>query len=386
MKIAIVGGGPSGLYLGLLLKRGAPDWQVEVVEQNAADATFGFGVVLADSGLQQLREADEASYDALCAATKQHEHQVIVQAETAIDIRLPVKGGAIPRLTLLQILEQQAEAAGVRVHYRERLESLADLARLGLDDADVVVGADGINSVVRRAFEGGFGTTSSTLGNHFAWYGTPKVFDASALVFRKYGGGHFVAHYYAYSDTMSTFVAECDDATWQRLDLGSLSDGQRQALMEKIFAPELQGAPLLDGGARVVWRQFPVIRNAHWTHGRHVLVGDALASAHFSIGSGTRIAMNDSIALARALLDCNGDALAGLAAYEQGHKPSKQKLIRASERSYLWYEDMARWMDDCSAEQFVYQFMTRTGRVDDQRLRREYPELMARLGRVGSPA
>ncbi|WP_176719790.1 FAD-dependent monooxygenase, partial [Pseudomonas sp. BIOMIG1N] len=120
MKIAIVGGGPSGLYLGLLLKRGAPDWQVEVVEQNAADATFGFGVVLADSGLQQLREADEASYDALCAATKQHEHQVIVQAETAIDIRLPVKGGAIPRLTLLQILEQQAEAAGVRVHYRER--------------------------------------------------------------------------------------------------------------------------------------------------------------------------------------------------------------------------------------------------------------------------
>jgi 2-polyprenyl-6-methoxyphenol hydroxylase-like FAD-dependent oxidoreductase len=386
MKIAIVGGGPSGLYLGLLLKRGAPDWQVEVVEQNAADATFGFGVVLADTGLQQLRDADVASYDALCAATKQHEHQVIVQAETPIDIRLPVKGGAIPRLTLLHILEQQAESAGVVVHYRERLESLDDLARLGLADADVVVGADGINSVVRRAFEDGFGTTASSLGNHFAWFGTPKVFDASALVFRKYGGGHFVAHYYAYSDTMSTFVAECDDATWQRLGLGNLSDAERQALMEKIFAPELEGAPLLDGDARIVWRQFPVIRNAHWTYGRYVLVGDALASAHFSIGSGTRIAMNDSIALARALLACNGDALAGLAAYERAHKPSKQKMISASEHSYLWYERMAEWMETYSAEEFVYQFMTRTGRVDDQRLRREYPELMARLGNVGSPA
>jgi 2-polyprenyl-6-methoxyphenol hydroxylase-like FAD-dependent oxidoreductase len=384
MRVAIVGGGPSGLYLGLLLKRGAPHWQVNVIEQNAADATFGFGVVLADTGLQQLRDADVASYEALCAATQQHEHQVIVQAETPIEIRLPVKGGAIPRLTLLQILEQQAEAAGVVVHYRQRIDSSADLARLGLDDADVVVGADGVNSVIRREFEQAFGTTSSTLGNHFAWYGTPKVFDASALVFRKYEGGHFVAHYYAYSDEMSTFVAECDDATWQRLNLGSLSDAQRLALMEKIFAPELEGAPLMDGNARLVWRQFPVIRNAHWTHGRYALVGDALASAHFSIGSGTRIAMNDSIALAKALLACDGDALAGLAAYERNHRPSKQKLISASERSYLWYERMAQWMDNYSPEEFVYQFMTRTGRVDDDRLRREYPELMVRLGKVGS--
>jgi len=244
------------------------------------------------------------------------------------------------------------------------------------------VGADGINSVIRREFEQGFGTTTQTLGNHFAWYGTPKVFDASALVFRKYEGGHFVAHYYAYSDEMSTFVAECDDATWARLNLGSLSEEQRQTLMEKIFAPELEGAPLISGNARVVWRQFPVIRNEHWTHGRHVLVGDALASAHFSIGSGTRIAMNDSIALANALLASNGDALAGLDAYENTHRSSKQKLISASERSYLWYERMGQWMDNYSPEEFVYQFMTRTGRVNEQRLREQYPELMVRLGRA----
>jgi len=382
MKVAIVGGGPSGLYLALLLKRSEPQWVVEVVEQNAADATFGFGVVLADTGLQQLRDADAGSYDALSAAIRQHQHQVIVQAETPIGFRLPVKGGAIPRLTLLQILEQHAEQAGVVIHYRERIDSTEDLARLGLQDADVVVGADGINSVIRREFEQGFGTTTQTLGNHFAWYGTPKVFDASALVFRKYEGGHFVAHYYAYSDEMSTFVAECDDATWARLNLGSLSEEQRQTLMEKIFAPELEGAPLISGNARVVWRQFPVIRNEHWTHGRHVLVGDALASAHFSIGSGTRIAMNDSIALANALLASNGDALAGLDAYENTHRSSKQKLISASERSYLWYERMGQWMDNYSPEEFVYQFMTRTGRVNEQRLREQYPELMVRLGRA----
>lgn len=386
MKVAIVGGGPSGLYLALLLKRRAPRWTVEVIEQNAADATFGFGVVLADSGLQQLREADADSYDALSEATRQHQHQIIVQAETPIGFRLPVKGGAIPRLTLLRILEQHAEQAGVVVHYRERIEGTADLARLGLQDADVVVGADGINSVIRREFEQGFATTNNTLGNHFAWYGTSKVFAASALVFRKYQGGHFVAHYYAYSDEMSTFVAECDDATWERLALGQMTEGQRQALMEEIFAPELEGAPLISGNARVVWRQFPVIRNAHWTHGRHVLVGDALASAHFSIGSGTRIAMNDAIALAEALLACHGDAGAGLAAYERTHRPSKQKLIGASERSYLWYERMGQWMDTYSPEEFVYQFMTRTGRVNDERLREQYPELMVRLGRAGSAA
>jgi 2-polyprenyl-6-methoxyphenol hydroxylase-like FAD-dependent oxidoreductase len=185
---------------------------------------------------------------------------------------------------------------------------------------------------------------------------------------------------------MSTFVAECDDATWERLALGQMTEGQRQALMEEIFAPELEGAPLISGNARVVWRQFPVIRNAHWTHGRHVLVGDALASAHFSIGSGTRIAMNDAIALAEALLACNGDAGAGLAAYERTHRPSKQKLIGASERSYLWYERMGQWMDTYSPEEFVYQFMTRTGRVNDERLREQYPELMVRLGRAGSAA
>lgn len=377
MKVAIIGGGPSGLYLGLLLKREQPDWRVEVVEQNQADDTFGFGVVLADSGLAQLQEADQASYEALCAAMRYNDRQIIVQREEPIDVDLNVKGGAIPRLTLLRILNSEVQKAGVRVHYGKRIESTAGLDALDLGDADVVVGADGINSVIRRQFAAEFGTTQNNLTNHFAWYGSEKVFDAPALVFRKYDGGHFVAHYYAYSDTMSTFVAECDDATWDRLNLGVLSDDQRQALFERIFAPELDGHTLISN--KSVWRQFPVIRNKHWTHGRHVLIGDALASAHFSIGSGTRIAMTDSIALSRALLDSDGDALAGLSAFEASHSRQKNKLIDASERSYNWYERMAEWMETLPPEDFVYQFMTRTGRIDDARLRAEFPTLMKRL-------
>ncbi|WP_297839270.1 FAD-dependent monooxygenase, partial [Pseudomonas sp.] len=342
MKVAIIGGGPAGLYLALLLKRSAPDWQVEIIEQNSADATFGFGVVLADTGLQQLRDADAASYEALVGAMQLHDRQIITQGETPIEITLPVKGGAIPRLKLLQTLEAQAKGAGVVIHHQQRISGSADLARFGLQDADVVVGADGANSTIRLEFAEQFGTTTRTLQNHFAWFGTPRVFESSALVFRKYQGGHFVAHYYAYSDEMSTFVAECDDVTWHRLGLEQMSDEQRQALFEHIFAPELDGAPLISGNAKSVWRQFPAIRNARWTTDRYVLIGDALASAHFSIGSGTRIAMNDSIALAKALLACKGDALKGLQSFEHDHGPKKHKLIDASELSYLWYEQIAQ--------------------------------------------
>jgi 2-polyprenyl-6-methoxyphenol hydroxylase-like FAD-dependent oxidoreductase len=383
MKVAIVGGGPSGLYLGLLLMRKQPGWEVHVIEQNEADATFGFGVVLADTGMLQLRDADEPSYNALCDAMHYNDRQIIVQREKPIEVKLNVKGGAIPRLALLQVLQREAEAAGVRIHFGCRIDTTLDLASFGLDDADVVVGADGVNSIVRRQYPDAFGTTQRSLSNHFAWYGTQQVFDAPALVFRKFNDGHFVAHYYAYSDEMSTFVAECDDATWNRLDLGSMTDDDRQHLFEKIFEAELGGLPLISNKSN--WRQFPVIRNARWTSGRHVLIGDALASAHFSIGSGTRIAMTDAIALARALLACDGNVAGGLAAFEEDHKPQKNKLIDASERSYMWYEGIAEWMDSYTPEEFVYQFMTRTGRIDDARLRSEFPELVQRLeGNVGA--
>ncbi|UUX95215.1 FAD-dependent monooxygenase [Aquabacterium sp. J223] len=384
MKVAVVGGGPSGLYLSLLLRRRRPGWDVQVVEQNRPDATFGFGVVLADTGLAQLHQADAASHDAMVHAMRFNHSQTIVQREVPIAVQRNVKGGAIERLALLHILQRQCEDAGVVLHHGRRIEHPDALAGLGLGDADVVVGADGINSVVRQAFASAFGTTQQQLTNHFAWYGTERVFETPALVFRRHDGGHFVAHYYPYSATMSTFVAECDDATWRRLGLDRMADAERQALFERLFAPELQGLPLISN--KSTWRQFPVIRNAHWHHGRHVLIGDALTSAHFSIGSGTRIAMTDAIALAEALVAHEDDVPAALAAYEASHRPRKQKLIDASERSYNWYERIGEWMDRYGPEEFVYQFMTRTGRVDDRRLREQFPALMDRLARARAGA
>ena len=191
MKIAIVGGGPSGLYTAILVKKRRPSWQVSVVEQNVADSTFGFGVVLADSGLARIQAADADVYEKLIARMTFTGCQTINLKEQPIDINHPSKGGAIARIDLLRVLQEAAAEAGVDVRFGQRISHPDDLAALGLDDADVVVGADGVNSVVRAAHEEAFGTTKTFLTNHFAWFGTRKVFEKSALVFRQYQGGAF---------------------------------------------------------------------------------------------------------------------------------------------------------------------------------------------------
>jgi len=381
MKIAVVGGGPSGLYFAMLVRKRRPDWSVVVLEQNAPDATFGFGVVLADTGLNNLRAADHASVDALTARMTFTDRQVITVNQTAIVVDRPAKGGAIRRIDLLQALQDAAIAAGVEVRSGVRVDSVAALDGLGMGDADLIVGADGVNSIVRGGNEQAFGTRRSQLTNRFAWFGVGKAFTNPALVFRKHDGGYFVAHYYPYTSQLSTFVAECDEATWKRFDMEAMSLEQRKALFEEIFAPELEGFPLLSNNS--LWRQFPVIRNDRWTAGRVVLIGDAQTSAHFSIGSGTRIAIEDSIALAHAVCEVEGSVAQKLDAFVTARRPEKDKLISASERSYNWYEEIGRWMEEYTPHEFVYRFMTRTGRVSDERLASSFPNLYAQLVAAG---
>ena len=383
MKIAIVGGGPSGLYLAILVKRRRPSWPVSVIEQNVADSTFGFGVVLADSGLARIRAADAEVYEKLIAKMDFNGIQTVDLREHPIDLHHPTKGGAIARIDMLHVLHEIALGAGVDIHFGHRINHPDELEKFGLGDADVIVGADGVNSVVRTAHEQEFGTTKCLLSNRFAWYGTHRVFEKSALVFRKWKGGYFVAHYYPYSSSMSTFVAECDQATWISFNMEAMSEQARQELFEEIYAPELKGEKLISNNSN--WRQFPVIRNQRWTAGNCVVIGDAQTSAHPTIGSGTRIAMEDSVALAVALTaetpagQPEPAAAVRLERFAAVRGPAKDKLLDASRKSYLWYENIGEWMERYTPLEFIYAFMTRTGRMTDQRLSEQYPELFAQF-------
>ena len=367
LRVTVVGGGPSGLYFAYLFKKSSPQSRVTVVEQNAPDATFGFGVVLADRGLERLEQADAASYRELIQPMHRNRNQIIYHRGEPVLVDSTGYGGAISRLTLLTVLRRLCEQVGVELRFSTRIDAIPE--------ADLVVGADGVNSVVRTAAGSDFGMRTETLTNWFAWYGTRARFATPALNFRTYKGGHFVGHYYPYSDDMSTFVAECDASTWKRLRLEDLGDEGRQHLIEEIFAEALQGNPLISN--KSVWRNFVAASTERWSSGNRVLLGDALNSAHFSIGPGTRIAMEDSIALCEAL-KASPTVPQARARFERERRPVKQKLLEAARASYLWYERFAEKMEALAPLEFAYDFMTRTGRMNDTRLREQHPQFMRR--------
>jgi 2-polyprenyl-6-methoxyphenol hydroxylase-like FAD-dependent oxidoreductase len=371
MKIGVVGGGPSGLYFALLAKSRFPSARIDVHEQNAQGATYGFGIVLADRGLARLEQAHPASCAAILSSVYATRHQIIQHRGESIFVERKGYGGAIARLRLLEILQQFCAETGIGLHYGSRVESLDAFA-----DCDLVVGADGVNSVVRSAHEAAFGTRSWQLTNRMAWYGTTRHFPYPILSFKSTAQGHFWTAAYPFTERMSTFVAECDADAWTRSGLAQMDDEQRCRFAESVFAEELEGHRLISNKSE--WRCLPVIRNQRWFVDRHVLIGDALHSAHPTIGSGTRIAMEDAIDLAEALRQQDGDIPAALAAFEQTRAPVKQKLIDASEKSFTWYEGVGLKLDTLEPVPFVFDFMMRTGRIGLARLEQEFPRFMAR--------
>ena len=363
MRILVAGAGPAGLYFSYLAKRQHPGWQIDVVEQNRADSTFGFGVVFSDRALEFLREDDAATYDLITP-----------QMETWTDLTVVHRGmpvvidgigfAAIGRLKLLQLLQRQAASVGVVARFETVLGSPGH-------GYDLVVAADGVNSTVRQWHD--FGTTTSRLQNRFAWYGTTKIFDTLTQTFVTNEHGTFNAHHYRHSPQMSTFVVECDAATWERAGFSAMNEAATLAYCEKVFAPTLGGQRLVSN--KSVWRNFPNLRNRRWFAGNTVLIGDALRTAHFSIGSGTRLAMEDAIALVKALRERPGDIPGALAAYEAARRPIVEKLVAAADASGAWYERFPEHMK-LAPREFAWSYIQRSGRIDPARLRKISPRFV----------
>lgn len=361
MKIAVIGGGPGGLFFARLARLFDQSIDIDIFEQNPPNATFGFGVVLAGQAQDRLQAADPELHQQLARHMVSISEQDMVLETERLNVKFTGEGGAIERLKLLEVQERLCRAVGLEITHSRRIETRGDLAGY-----DLVIGADGANSIVRRLWQDEFRPRERLLGNRFAWYGVDRALDPSSLVFRNTEHGCFIAHYYPYTEHRSTFVAECDAITWSDAGLDRLSDDDRKALFERVFEAELDGGKLLDN--KSVWRQFNAITVDRWYAGNAVLLGDALRVAHYSIGSGTRLAMEDANDLFEALKEHGEDVPALLESYVARRKKTRDLFTAATVASFEWYEDIRQHMK-ADVMDFVYGFMTRTGRVDDKRLK-----------------
>jgi 2-polyprenyl-6-methoxyphenol hydroxylase-like FAD-dependent oxidoreductase len=368
VRIAVIGGGPGGLYFAYLWKKRHPDADIDLFEQNAVGATWGFGVVFSEQALEFLRADDPDTVDAI--APRMESWQNITLNLRGENVAIDGVGfSSIGRLDLLTILQQRVGSVGVTPRYDTAIASVDQLSGY-----DLIVAADGLNSLVRRTFEKEFGASVSWSANKFAWYGTTKRFETLSQTFVETGLGAFNAHHYRYAPAMSTFLVECDMATWRRYRFADKTIEQSQAICERVFAATLDGHRLVSN--KSVWRNFPWIWNERWWSGNRVLIGDALHSAHFSIGSGTRLAIEDAIALVKAL-EAEPNIPAALDLYQAERQPIVKKLVTAARTSADWYEKFPEYMR-LDLMDFAHSYITRSGRIDDARLRAMSPAFMAR--------
>ena len=372
MNIAVIGGGPAGLYFAILMKKSRPSANIVVYERNRADDTFGFGVVFSDATLDNFEKYDLPSYrritqefaywDDIAIHFKGTEHRI---------------GGngfcGCSRRTLLLILQDRARELGVKLVYE------ADIDDEGLfEDADLVVVADGINSRFRERYAAHFEPEVDLRPNKFTWMGSTRPLDAFTFIFQETEWGPFIAHAYQYETGRSTWVFETDPETFARAGLDRMSEDESARLMEKIFGWFLEGHPILTN--RSLWRNFPMIRSRRWVLGNKVLLGDAKASAHFSIGSGTKLAMEDAIALYEAFRE-DGSVEGALRLYETGRREEVEKTQHAADVSLVWFEHVARFWD-FDPVQFAFGVMTRAKAITYDNLRLRAPDFVAEVDRT----
>src|SRR3954465_9681157 len=366
MRTAIVGGGPGGLYLSILLKKLDPTHDVVVYERNAPDDTFGFGVVFSDETLAAFEAADPETYAEITRRfARWAEIDVHYRGETM------TSGGhgfsALARVDLLGVLQRRAAGLDVDLRFRTEVDP-KDI------DADLIVAADGVNSTLRRRYAESFGPSLDRRRAKYVWFGTDLVFDAFKFFIKETEHGVVQVHGYPYSDAMSTFIVETTPRAWRGLGLDRASEEESLAICEDLFADVLDGHRLIPN--RPLWIDFVTVRNASWRHRNVVLLGDAAHTAHFSIGSGTKLAMEDAIGLAWAVKDNPGDVGAALAAYEAERKPIVESTQRAAQGSLEWFEGIERYMGQ-EPRIFAFNLLTRSRRITYTELQLRDPGFVA---------
>lgn len=368
MKINIIGGGPAGMYFAILMKQANRAHEITVYERNGPDDTFGWGVVFSGKTLANLRAADEESHAEITRAFAAWDNVDVVHRQEKISIHGNSFTG-IGRLQLLKILQRRSEQLGVRLLFRTEVPDLDSLRT----NCDLLVAADGVNSTARKQYSEEFLPALDLRPNRYIWYGTNRLFHGLTLTFRENEAGVFAAHSYKFNQTTSTFIIECDEQTWNATGFGKMSEDQTRVYLEQVFAQELKGQPLLSNKSQ--WINFLLVKNANWSFENVVMIGDALHTAHFSIGSGTKLALEDAI----ALFDCfqkTGTVAEALKEFELARKPVIEEYQAAAFESMRWFENARDYMH-LSPIELAFALMTRSGKVDYEDLRRRDPEFIA---------
>jgi anthraniloyl-CoA monooxygenase len=369
MRVAIVGGGPAGLYFAILQKKADPASQIKVYERNRLNDTFGFGVVFSDATLERLAEADRPTHDEITRAFA-HWDDIEIHHRGTTTTSTGHGFSGLSRQRLLTILSRRCEELGIDLRFECEIGGFDDVK-----DADLILGADGFDSGVRDWFSDYFEPNIDWRPNRFVWLGTTRSFPAFTFYFKESPYGLWRVHAYQYEAGHSTFIVEAREETWRAAGMESATEDDTVSFCQELFADELDGHPLLAN--RSIWRQFPTVRNAKWHHENVVLIGDAAHTAHFSVGSGTKLAMEDAILLVEALRRTD-DIPAALVTYEQMRRPEVESLQRAAQVSLQWFEQTERYRG-LDPVQFAFNLLTRSLRITHENLRVRDPAFVAEV-------
>jgi anthraniloyl-CoA monooxygenase len=368
MRINVIGGGPAGMYFAILMKQADAAHNITIYERNGPDDTFGWGVVFSGKTLANLRDADAISHAEITREFEAWDNVDVVHGHDKISIHGNSFSG-IARIRLLKILQARCEQLGIRIDFRNEVGDLDALKR----ESDLLIGADGVNSTVRQRYADHFHPDLSARPNKYIWYGTNQLFHGLTLTFSENDAGVFAAHSYKFNQTTSTFIIECDPETWSNAGFAEMSDEDTREYLKKVFAEDLHRHELLSNNSK--WINFVLVKNAQWHFENVVLLGDALHTAHFSIGSGTKLALEDAIALNQCVQQTT-TVSAALTRFEELRKPVIEDYQAAAYESMLWFEKTGSYMHLTPIE-LAYSLMTRSGRVDRQTLMRRDPAFIA---------